>query len=230
MSMVFSASRGDGVRLEKPPDPSGFGHEATPKLSPCQTAKMIQEKGILMERQPCHRCLPGPRLQTLLNKIREMLIMRIWREHNQWLPQLWNYLMEIGSDISRAHDGTKDVGYTLEKSTPLVDRIIKRGPDKRSRQESKHATPTHILLRNAEVKGLCKDGATHIENTTQQVVIQPGNFGASVPQLVKGTTLRGSSDVNAMHGWDKDGIEVVPETQFAIDPGQVGPNDITMQR
>ncbi|KAK7256812.1 hypothetical protein RIF29_30322 [Crotalaria pallida] len=134
-----------------------------------------------------------------------------------------------GPDMSRAHDGTKGVGTTMEKLAPIVDRIIKRGPGKRSRQEGKHATPTHNLLLNFGVKDLCKDSATHIENTTRQVVIQPGNFRASVPKLVKGTTLGGSSDVNGVHGWEKNGMEVVPESQFAIDPGQVGQNDISMK-
>ncbi|KAK7256567.1 hypothetical protein RIF29_30021 [Crotalaria pallida] len=138
-----------------------------------------------------------------------------------------------GSSIAPAQGVTKNVGTNLEKPPSFIDRVIKRGPGKRSRQEGKHATPNYILLRNVGVKDFNKEGASHIESTARRVLIQPGNFGTNVPVLVKDTNkltpTGGGVGGNVMQGWDNNEMVEVPETQFAIDPGQTKADDVIMQ-
>ncbi|KAK7268979.1 hypothetical protein RIF29_21692 [Crotalaria pallida] len=126
-----------------------------------------------------------------------------------------NTVVEARDKISN-HVG----GPVIDKASPALNNAIKRGTGKRSRQEGKHATPTHILLRNAGIKDMTRGGASTTNSAPFKVSIQPGNFGLGEPTLKKDFGLVQApwkSDT-----FDKDGscMDMVPETQFAFDPGQ----------
>ncbi|KAK7274852.1 hypothetical protein RIF29_15951 [Crotalaria pallida] len=109
------------------------------------------------------------------------------------------------------------------KVTQQVDNVIKRGTGKRSRQEGKHATPTHILLRNAGVKDLSKESHSPFKDFIQQ-----GNFGASVPNLfkdVEGMPPPGGKVDKDKANTESLSMDYVPETQFVFDPGQTKFNE-----
>ncbi|KAK7269022.1 hypothetical protein RIF29_21737 [Crotalaria pallida] len=108
-------------------------------------------------------------------------------------------------------------GSVNEKITKQADVVVKRGPGKRSRMEGKHATPTHILLRNAGVKGL--ENGISPKPTQKSFSFQAGNFGATSPRLFKDTQVQAS--MLEEDGLERRDVDVVPETQLVFDPGQI---------
>ncbi|KAK7281296.1 hypothetical protein RIF29_09136 [Crotalaria pallida] len=130
---------------------------------------------------------------------------------------------------TRAKSVTLAEGADVEKS---ADNVFIRSSGKRSRQEGKHATPTHVLLRNAGFKDVNKEGESTSKQAPRGFFIQPGNFGAAVPNLKKDmevmpSILEEDAGVNSFKATLS--MDFVPETQFAFDPGQTkfNPNAFT---
>ncbi|KAK7290685.1 hypothetical protein RIF29_05281 [Crotalaria pallida] len=119
---------------------------------------------------------------------------------------------------TRAQDASDKVDHVQDAGAHKFDVAVKRGPGKRSRLEGKHSTPTHVLLRNAGVKGLDKAHTHTISNMANYVTFQAGNFGVSTPRLFKDTQMQegpGKEGVVLNHD-----VDMVPETQLVFDPGQ----------
>ncbi|KAK7245075.1 hypothetical protein RIF29_39907 [Crotalaria pallida] len=122
------------------------------------------------------------------------------------------------------HGKNGTVGPPADNIVKPVDNVVKRGPFKRSRMEGKHATPTHILLRNAGIKGICNEGSSGFKHLPNTVTFQAGNFGATTPRLFKDTQVHMEDG-----GHNSQEMELVPETQLVFDPGQTKFNPAFMQ-
>ncbi|KAK7260017.1 hypothetical protein RIF29_25710 [Crotalaria pallida] len=235
--MIFSATGGDVMHHAKPPDP---GPEVSfrNKLMEGQEAFPEVGKTTAAQTAPFDAVRENPSSQIQQDTIPAMLVEEnvgladiVELVHGEWLVvtrKKRNKAKNPRSLKSKEKEKTENqpldtrvkgdkhvTRNDVDKMSSHVDNVIKRGPGKRSRQVGKHATPTHVLLRNAGVRGVNKDGPI---SSKSQLFIQPGNFGALEPTLKKDMDVMPSS-------WDKDAkgmhdMELVPETQFTFDPGQ----------
>ncbi|KAK7251725.1 hypothetical protein RIF29_35168 [Crotalaria pallida] len=126
---------------------------------------------------------------------------------------------------ARVHGARDDVGPAQDFAVQHVDNMVKCGPGKRSRMKGKHATPTHILLRNAGVKNIANEPTP--KTLPKSVSFQAGNFGVTVPRLVKDTQM--ITPTWEEGATNNSGMDFVPETQLVFDPGQTKFNKAFMQ-
>ncbi|KAK7255918.1 hypothetical protein RIF29_29346 [Crotalaria pallida] len=122
------------------------------------------------------------------------------------------------SNEARVKESKHVAGPTVENNQVQLVNVIKRGHGKRSRQEGKHATPTHILLRNAGIKNMTNEASPPLHGSPREFFIQPENFGGGEPKLKKDQGVGGERLFNADN--ENLDMELVPETQFTFDPGQ----------
>ncbi|KAK7283781.1 hypothetical protein RIF29_13527 [Crotalaria pallida] len=123
------------------------------------------------------------------------------------------------SVLGPQNKGVSDkVGPKKDSAVEQASNVLKRGPGKRSRQEGKHDTPIHILLRNA---GLNLTSAGDTNKATKPFVFQKGNFESGPPNLFKDPLCVVEANmVSFKGGVNVHDMDMVPETQFPVDPGE----------